>query len=278
MTDRLLLVGATGFLGSAVAARLADRQPIALVRSSSDRSMLPTGMVQRVGDLAEPLPLADVATLVYCASMGFGNVPGLIRQLGDAGVSRALFISTTAIFTSLPSTSRAVRLEAEAAVQASAADWTILRPTMIYGSARDRNVSRLLRFLKRWPAFPLCANALWQPIYVDDLADAVIAALDSPGTSRKAYNVAGPQPLTFADLVRTAAKAVGRRILFLPVPLEAAVVAARLTGVVTPEQIRRLAEDKTFPITEAARDFNFAPRSFADGVRLEAISLGLTRP
>src|SRR5438309_1516487 len=137
MTDRLLLVGATGFLGSAVAARLADRQPIALVRSSSDRSMLPTGMVQRVGDLAEPLP--------------------------------------------------------------------------------------------------------------------------------------------FADLVRTAAKAVGRRILLLRVPLEAAVVAARLTRVVTPEQIRRLAEDKTFPITEAARDFNFAPRSFADGVRLEAISLGLTR-
>ena len=58
---------------------------------------------------------------------------------------------------------------------------------------------------------------------------------------------------------------------------EAAVVAARLTGVVTPEQIRRLAENKAFAITAAASDFNFAPRSFAAGVKLEAESLGLAR-
>ena len=276
MTDRILLVGATGFLGGAVAARLAHRQSIALVRSRSDRSVLPTGMEVREGDLAWPLPLDGVDTVVYCASMGFGHVPGLIRQLeAEHKVSRAVFVSTTAVFTSLPSASRAVRLEAEAAVQSSALDWTILRPTMIYGTARDRNISRLLRFVKRWPVFPLCGNALWQPIYIDDLADAVITALDSPATARKAYNLAGAEPLTFADLVRTAASVVGRRIVLLPVPLEAAVLAARLSRVVTAEQIRRLAEDKAFGITDTARDFNFAPRSFADGVRLEAESLGL---
>jgi hypothetical protein len=81
----------------------------------------------------------------------------------------------------------------------------------------------------------------------------------------------------FADLIRTAARAVGRRIRLLPVPLEAAVLAARLTRVVTAEQIRSLAEDKAFSIADAARDFNFAPRSFAEGVSLEAVSLGLTR-
>jgi uncharacterized protein YbjT (DUF2867 family) len=276
VSNRILLVGATGFLGSAVAARLADRQTIALARSTSDRSVLPHGMEVREGDLAEPLPLEGVETLVYCASMGFGHVPGLIRQLeAEGNVQRAVFTSTTAIFTSLPSTSRAVRLEAEAAVQASSLDWTILRPTMIYGTNRDRNISRLLRFLKRWPAFPLCGNALWQPIFVDDLADAVLAALDSPNTSRTSYNLAGAEPLSFADLVRNAARAVGRRIVLLPVPLEAAVLAARLTRVVTAEQIRRLAENKAFSIAEAAHDFNFAPRCFADGVRLEAASLGL---
>jgi uncharacterized protein YbjT (DUF2867 family) len=168
-----------------------------------------------------------------------------------------------------------MRLDAEAAVQAASVDWTILRPTMIYGTARDRNISRLLRYLKRWPVFPLCGNALWQPIYVEDLADAVIAALDTPATTGKAYNLAGAEPITFADLVRTAAHAVGRRIVLLPVPLEAAVLAARLTRIVGTEQVRRLAEDKSFSIADATRDFNFAPRSFADGVRLEAASLGL---
>jgi uncharacterized protein YbjT (DUF2867 family) len=229
----------------------------------------------RVGDLSGPLPLEGISTLIYCASMGFGHVPPLIAQLEASGVQRAMFISTTAIFTSLPSTSRTVRVAAEAAVQSSQLEWTILRPTMIYGTSRDRNISRLLRFLKRSPVFPLCGNALWQPIYVGDLADAILAALDRTVTHRRVYNMAGAAPLRFSELVRTAARAVNRRVLLVPVPLEAAVLAAKMTRIVTPEQIRRLAEDKVFPYTDAARDFTFAPRPFAEGVRLEAHSLGL---
>jgi uncharacterized protein YbjT (DUF2867 family) len=272
-----LLVGATGFLGSFVAARLED--PIVLVRPTSDCSVLPSGVELRVGELGQRLPLHGISTLVYCASMGFGHVPPLIEQLETQGaVKRAIFISTTAIFTSLPSGSRAVRLAAEAAVQSSQLDWTILRPTMIYGTERDRNISRLLRFVRRSPVFPLCGNGLWQPIYVEDLADAVVAALDSPRTGHHTYNLAGAAPLRLADLVRTAGRAVGRRVKLLPVPLQAAIVAARVTRIVSPEQVRRLAEDKAFSYADAARDFNFAPRSFADGVRLEARALGLGPP
>jgi nucleoside-diphosphate-sugar epimerase len=268
-----LLVGATGFLGSFVAARLDD--PIVLVRPTSDCSVLPSGVELRVADLNQPLPLHGISTLVYCASMGFGHVPPLVEQLQQAStVTRAVFISTTAIFTSLPTASRAVRLAAEAAVQSGHLDWTILRPTMIYGTARDRNISRLLRFVRRSPVFPLCGNGLWQPVYVEDLADAVVAALASPQTARKAYNLAGAAPLRLADLVRTAAQAMGRHVRLLPVPLQAAILAARVTRAVSPEQIRRLAEDKAFSYADAARDFNFAPRSFAEGVRLEARAMG----
>jgi uncharacterized protein YbjT (DUF2867 family) len=276
VTGRILIVGASGFLGGYVTHRLSERQPVALVRETSTRASLPQGIDVRVGDLdATALPLENIETLMYCASMGFGQVPGLVRQLERDGVKRAVFISTTAIFTRLPSASRAVRLEAEAAVQASSIEWTILRPTMIYGSAGDRNISRLLRFLRRWPVFPWCGNALWQPIYVEDLADAVVAALDSPSSVCRAYNLCGAEPLTFAELVKTAGRAVGRRVVLVPMPLEAAVVAARLIRVVSPEQIRRLAEDKAFAYAEAIRDFGFSPRSFEAGVRQEARSLGL---
>jgi nucleoside-diphosphate-sugar epimerase len=275
VSDKILIVGATGFLGSFVAARLAERGACVLVRPGSDRSVLPEGIDVRIGDLAAPLPLDGVSTLVYCASMGFGHIPPVVRQLEACGVKRAVFLSTTAIFTSLPSSSRSTRLDAEAAIQASSLDWTILRPTMIYGTARDRNISRLLRALKRWPAFPVCGNALWQPIHVEDLADAVVRALDSSRSAGHVYNLPGATPLTFPELLRTAARAVGRKILLVPVPLELAVVAARLTRVVRPEQIRRLVEDKAFSYTDASRDFGFSPRSFAEGVQAEARSLGL---
>jgi nucleoside-diphosphate-sugar epimerase len=276
VSDRILLVGATGFLGSFVARRLAVRDAIALARGSSDTSVLPDGMELRRGDLCGPLPLEGVSTLVYCASMGFGHVPPLVRQLQEGRVRRAVFISTTAIFTGLPATSRAVRLEAESAVQSSSLDWTIVRPTLIYGTARDRNISRLLRFLSRWPVFPLAGNGLWQPIYVDDLAEAVVAALDTSHTVGRVYNLAGAEPLTLAGLVRTAARAVGRKVALLRVPLQAAVLGAQLTRVVTPEQVRRLAENKAFSYADAARDFAFAPRSFAAGVEREADELGLS--
>jgi nucleoside-diphosphate-sugar epimerase len=275
VTDRILLVGGTGFLGSFVAARLATRKPAVLARPTSDRSTLPEGLEVRLGDLAQPLSLDGISTLVYCASMGFGHIPPLVQQLEAHGVRRAVFLSTTAIFTSLPSASRAVRVQAEAAVQGSSLAWTLLRPTMIFGTARDRNISRLLRYLKRWPVFPVAGNGLWQPIYVEDLADAVVAALDSPNAIGRAYNVAGATPLTFGDLIRAAARAVGRRVVMVNVPIAAATFAARLTHVVTSEQIRRLAEDKAFSYAEASRDFGFAPRSFDAGVRLEARSLGL---
>ena len=278
MTNRILIVGATGFLGSYVVARLAERQPIALVRPTSDRASLPAGIETRVGDLDQVLDLDHVDTLVYCASMGFGHIPPLIAQLTQSAVRRAIFVSTTAIFTTLPTASRAQRLAAEDAVTASPLDWTILRPTMIYGSARDRNISRLLHTLKRWPVFPLCGNALWQPVHVEDLAEAVVATLNTPTTIGRTYNLPGAAPLPFSALVRTAARAVGRNVvLLLPVPLEAAVLAARLTRVVTPEQIRRLAEDKDFVFTDAANDFAYAPRTFADGVAREARLLHLTR-
>jgi nucleoside-diphosphate-sugar epimerase len=270
-----LLIGGTGFLGAHVAQRLVRRGPLAvLARPSSDCSVLPPGCDIRVGDLSQPPDLHDITSVAYCASMGFGHVPSLVRNLERASVERAVFVSTTAIFTSLPAPSRLVRLAAEDAVTSSALAWTILRPTMIYGTGRDRNISRLLRALRRWPVFPVPATpALWQPIHVDDLADAVVAALDAPKAAGKAYNLAGAAPLTFAALVHAAARAVNRAVRLLPVPLPLLVGAARLTRVVTPEQVRRLAEDKAFDWHAAEADLGFAPRRFEDGVRQEATLL-----
>ena len=283
----VLLVGGTGFLGGYVAARLSPRGLRVLTRPTSNVAGLPPRAEVQYGSLddLESLrdALRDATCLVYCASMGFGHVPPLVSLLEHSAVERAVFVSTTAIFTSLPARSRAVRVAAEEAVQASALAWTVLRPTMIYGSERDRNISRLLRFLSRSPVFPIFGDgrALHQPVFVEDLADAVVAALDAPAASRRAYNVAGAGPLAFAELVRTAARAVNREVSLLHVPLGLAVTGARLAArlpirvPVSPEQVLRLAEDKAFDYADAARDLGFQPRSFADGVRLEARTLGL---
>jgi nucleoside-diphosphate-sugar epimerase len=123
---------------------------------------------------------------------------------------------------------------------------------------------------------------LQQPVHAGDVAGAVLAAAERrDAAARRTYDVAGPAPLTFAELLRTAARAVASRTRFVPVPLGPVLAAARGYELICRyprirvEQFRRLAEDKAFAIDAAAGDLGYAPRSFADGIRAEAQALGL---
>jgi uncharacterized protein YbjT (DUF2867 family) len=285
-----VVTGGTGFTGEFVLQALADRgiEPTVLVRASSDRSRL-GGMRVRIaeGDLDDPDSMrrafAGHDCLLSVASIGFGHGPDVVRCAAEAGITRAVFTSTTAILTNLPVRTKPVREAAEAAIRASPLAWTVVRPTMIYGTARDRNVSRLLRWLRKWRVMGLPAGgrAMQQPIHVADVAHALVTCLLTDATAGHTYNISGREPLTFRDLVREAAAAVGVHPLLVPIPLTpvAALVGAaeslRIPVRLRAEQLHRIAEDKAFPHDEAARDFGFAPRSFAEGVREEAQSLGL---
>lgn len=279
------LAGGTGFTGRRVAARLATSGAVrCLVRAGSDRSVLPSGVECVVGDLGDAASLGawlgGCDSLVYVASMGFGHVPGVVAA---AGVRRAVFVSTTGIFTRLPAPSKAVRVAAEESVRKSRLAWTILRPTMIYGAPGDRNMERLLRRVaKPWPiVVPGDGRALIQPVHVDDLADAIVAALRAPAAERKEYNVSGRAPLSLDATIDAASAAVGRRHAKIHLPLRpvAATLHAfeslRLPIPIKSEQVMRLAEDKAFPHGDASRDFGFAPRAFEDGIADEARALGL---
>jgi uncharacterized protein YbjT (DUF2867 family) len=153
---------------------------------------------------------------------------------------------------------------------------------MIYGDPGDRNLSRLLLLLRRTPVLPVPgAGHLQQPVHAADVADAVLAAAERPAAAGHTYDVAGPEPLTFAELLRTSARAVSSRTRFVPVPLTPVVAAARgyellsKNPKISVEQLRRLAEDKAFAIDDAVRDLGYAPRPFADGIRAEAFTMGL---
>ena len=85
------------------------------------------------------------------------------------------------------------RVAAELAIETSSLKYTILRPTMIYGSDRDRNMWRLIRFMRYSPIVPIFGDgtSLQQPIYVDDVAQAIVGCLGSDKTIGKSYNIAG---------------------------------------------------------------------------------------
>jgi nucleoside-diphosphate-sugar epimerase len=243
------------------------------------------------GDFDDPAGLADVFSSARCssllniASLGFGHAPAIVGATRAAGIDRAVFISTTAVTTRLPARSRSVRLMAEEQIRESGLKWTILRPTMIYGAPGDRNLSRLLALLTRVPVLPVPGGGrhLQQPVHVADVAGAVLSAAERPESAGTIYDVAGPEPLSFDELLRVTARAVGSRTRFVPVPLSPLVTVARAYELlaarprIRAEQLERLAEDKAFSIKDAARDLGYAPRPFPEGIAAEARALGLAQ-
>lgn len=281
---KVLVTGATGFTGSRVVPLLLQNgyQVRCLTRATSDRSSLAGMDVEWVtGDLSDPAALTSamrgVDALVNVASLGFGHADTIIGSAKEAGVKRGIFISTTAIFTQLNAGSKSVRLAAENAIQASGMDFTILRPTMIYGSPRDRNMWRLIRLLRVTPIMPIFGDgeSLQQPIFVDDVAQAVLLALQNDITIRKSYNIAGKTPLTYNQVIDTVASALGKRVWKLHIPYMPIVRLLQFTEKVKlrlpikAEQVLRLNEDKSFSYEEAKRDFGFSPRSFEEGIEIE---------
>jgi uncharacterized protein YbjT (DUF2867 family) len=289
---KLMVTGGSGFLGGYVLREAARRGhwTVALARSEAAAAAVTAlGALPVSADLNDADSLIDAFAarrcdvLVNLASLGFGHAPVIIAAAERAGIPRAVFVSTTAVTTTLAATSKRVRLAAEQAIRAAALDWTILRPTMIYGGPGDRNLSRLLPLLRRAPVLPIPGGGrhLQQPVHAADVADAVLAAAERPAAAGHSYDVAGPEPLTFAELLRTSARAVASRTRFVPVPLSPVVAAARGYELVSRnprirvEQLLRLAEDKAFAIDDAVHDLDYSPRSFADGIHAEARAMGL---
>ena len=162
-------------------------------------------------------------------------------------------------------------------MRSSGLAWTILRPTMIYGTPGDRNIARLIRFVRRSPVVPvIAADALQQPVHVEDVAAAIAAAIATPATIERTYELSGAAPVTFEALVRQTVAATGRRrwVVRLPFwPVRSGVMlynALVRRPRVSLEQVERLREDKAFHHDAATRDFGYRPRAFADGVAAEA--------
>ena len=287
---KILVTGGTGFTGSYVVPRLLREgtQVRCLVRATSITRGLPLDQIELVeGDFAATASLDRAfdgcSALVNIASLGFGDAPAIVDAAVRAGIRRAVFVSTTAIFTTLDASSKAVRLAAEDAVRRSGLGYTILRPTMIYGSARDRNICRLIRYLRRWRVIPVFGSGqyLQQPVYVEDVADAIVQSLFSERAAGKVYNLPGGTPLTYNQIIDALCGLLRRRVCKIHLPAQAVAGSlALLEKLPLPvplrrEQVLRLNEHKAFSFAEAAEDFGYSARSFADGATQELRALGL---
>jgi uncharacterized protein YbjT (DUF2867 family) len=283
---RVLVTGGTGLLGGALLELLLveGHEVSCLIREGSrlasrldaEQIELVRGDAGSVWDLS--YALSGMEAMVHVA--GIEYAPQVVEAARRAGVGRVVVVSSTSAHSAYEFRS-GPKLLMEKLVRESGLEYTIVRPTMIYGSELDKNMHRLLRFLDRSPIFPMFGSGenLWQPVYHEDCARGVYEALVRPAALGQSYDLPGAEPLTYLKLVKTAGEALGKkpRVVRLPLePVRRTLVTTerlRLPLPIKTEQVLRLKEDKAYSYDKAKRDLDYAPRPFREGIALEIARL-----
>ena len=282
----ILLTGATGTLGTALLRRLtAGATPVrCLVRDPRGLGAERVRVQIALGDLADSASfrnaLRGVDTVVHLAASIRDQPRGSIEELNGmatlrlvraaerAGARRFMFFSS--LGASLQSPTRFFRSKAlaRAAVEKSALDTIVFSPSVVY-TPGDPWLT-LLERLSLLPAVPMSGSgrSAYQPIWAEDVADCVVAALGLPPDGRRSFDLAGPQTLSYDDLVRTALRPLGRRrpLLHLPLP----VVRASLRGL---ERVVGASAFATWEEAELMEEPMTTPRGTADAESLGVIPL-----
>jgi nucleoside-diphosphate-sugar epimerase len=280
----ILLTGATGFLGEFVLEELVQKghEVTCFIRNTSNLDKIKQLNVNYVyGELDDYKSIREALkgkdALVNIASLGFGHAPNIVNACEELDVKRSIFVSTTGIFTKLNPDSKGIRLNAEKLIKESSLDYTIIRPTMIYGTPRDRNMWRLIKYLKRLPVLPILGSGtyLQQPVYVKDLASVIVSAYENTVSIKKAYNISGATALTYNDVVDITGKTLGKKVIKMHIPMKLSYSLLKMYENVSKnpklkaEQVLRLNENKDFSYQEAKQDLGYNPLSFEEGIKLE---------
>ena len=277
----ILVTGATGYTGPFVVEALirAGAHVRALVREESRaRPILKMGADFVIGDLENERSVANTLDGVEAvlAVSHIRHAPTLVRACKDRGVTRTIFFSSARSASTVPSPSVDEVLEGESAVFGSDLQFTLLRPTMIYGPGNDRNVAFIRGYIDSHRFLPVFGSGerLQQPVFVRDVADAVSKIVFEERTIGKSYFLAGPNPITYTGMIDPITAASKRTIVkvYLPVRMSAWAIGCyeRLSSAprITSEMVRRFDEEKTFDISDAQRDFGYDPVPFEEGFRL----------
>jgi uncharacterized protein YbjT (DUF2867 family) len=242
----IVVLGGTGFLGTRLVARLIkDGRRVTVLsrdREQHKHLLVLPGLTLENCDVYDEAQLSEhfrgkdvVINLVGILNeRGFGGggfrrahtelTRGVLQAARSAGVSRLLQVSALKAAVDAPSYYLRSKGDAEHLIRESstALDWTIFQPSVMFGPG-DSFLNRFAGLLAAIPwVFPLAKpNARFQPVFVDDVIEAMLRCLHGGASSRQTYELGGPQIYSLREIVGLVAKLTGQRrwIIGLPDPL-----------------------------------------------------------
>ena len=241
----ILLIGGNGFVGRVLAAKLQATGYSVLIPTSHLAAGRELRMLPKVhledADVHEFDALQDLCSRVKAngavinlvgvlhdsPAQPYGKVfkaahvdlpKNIVTAMQMNGLKRYLHMSALGANSQGSSMYQRSKGDGEAAVKASNLDWTIFRPSVIFG-AQDQFINLFAKLTKLFPVMPLANHtAQFQPVSVDDVATAFLDSLTMPETIHQSYDLVGPTVYTMKEIVEFAARKAKTTCAIIPVP------------------------------------------------------------
>jgi NADH dehydrogenase len=292
---KTLVTGGTGFIGSHLVKALqqSGHQVSVLVRAGSAHgtSRLPQGAEVRNGDVLDPeldkrlsgidavIHLVGVIRAFPGRGLTFDNLhtaatANVIRAMKAARVKRLVHMSALGAGPESGTDYFRTKWEAESAVRESGLDWTVMKPSVVFGPG-DEFVNMLARQLRMMPAVPVIGdgNYRMQPVAVRNVAEGFIKALTRPETVGQTFEIGGPEQLSYNDILDSIARALGKRRarkIHLPLRLMQSVIKM-MEGFaffpITGGQLKMLLMNNVCDPAPFFNAFEIKPLSFREGIK-----------
>jgi uncharacterized protein YbjT (DUF2867 family) len=292
---KVFLTGGTGFVGSEVLRQLlaANHTVRCLVRGGSEGKLpIREGVEVRIGDVVDPQSLKGL--LEGCDAVI--HLVGIIREAPGRGVTfarlhfeatrnmieaataqkvgRFLQMSANGTRAEAESPYHRTKWQAEEAIRSSGLDWTIFRPSLIFGPD-DEFVNMLAGLVRKLPLVPVIGDGRYRmtPVAVEDVARSFVAALKNKESVAQIYHCCGPDTLTYDEVLDLVGKALGKdHVLkihhpaFLVKPF-LALFESIPQFPITRAQLTMLLEGNVCDPSPWARAFRIKPQSLEEGIR-----------
>jgi NADH dehydrogenase len=254
----ILVTGASGYVGSHIVRKLVDAgKPVRAMVFNKERAEREErlkelavewvqGDVTRSDTLLQALEGVDMVVHTVAVAIEKGdrtyesiNYQGTVNLVDaslSAGVKRFINISQMGADANLPYRFLASKGKAQAYVAGSELSWTALRPSVIWGP-EDEFANTFAKLVPITPIiFPIVGDedAKFQPVWVGDVATAVVKCLDDPETIGKTFELGGPEILTLEEIERRTLEAVGSNRIMVRFPMPLLRVVVRLMELVLP--------------------------------------------
>ena len=268
---RTAVLGGSGFIGRYVVQRLAARGDVIAVgcrHAEEAKFLMPLGDVGQIAALSITIDDEEVLPAFLAGGEALVNCVGILRESGaqsfervhhlgparlarlarEAGVGRFVHISAIGADPRSPSAYGRTKAAGEAAVRDAFPTATILRPSVVFGP-EDQFFNRFAAIAMISPVLPVIGGGTrFQPVYVGDVADAVLKCLEDPATAGRTYELGGPRSYTMRELLELLLAEIRRKRLLVDLPFGLAELQARLMSILpnpplTPDQVQLLRRD-----------------------------------